>query len=537
MDLDRDAWLSEGLSQYASVAYFERTHGGFEPNLLAIRGRGAFEDLVTQQFGFLNLREHLVELPYLLALWEGFDEALVKPAIDVEYENETATRLYDKGYLVARALAARVGEDAFDRTLRRAVEEYADDPFTPTDLQRLLEEETGVSLEEWFDVWVTGDGAVDYSVRILSRNRVAETYETVVRLTRDGGTPQDVEVEATLISGATLRQTWDGVAETEMTFRTPSYVARVTIDPDHRLPDGDRIDNNAPVKLVGAVQTAALPLDAYVLAPDTSTGGLSLSRLDRFRATISQEGASLLVRRGRSELLTGAAGLTEEGLNGAVAYAYTTFARPDVGSPGTYWEPDMTLSIAGYRFASENSPLYVLRLAAVDLPSITRGSIATFTLDLASTGATRLSVSAFDEIRLFPGVYAQGSGFLGFSLNRLPGRLRFTFSELRASTLPAADNKLFGSLSLELPIDGGLPYNLFNVAMIDRQRLRLFVAAGIGWTTPGQFGTTSPGVEAGIEQTFDLSTLGGLLSLSARIGVVTQIRGEIKPIVYVNVSL
>jgi hypothetical protein len=537
VNLDRDAWLSEGLAQYASVSYFERKYGAFDPNLLAIRGQGVLQDLVTQQFGYLNLREHLIELPYVNDVWEGFDEALVKPAADVEYENETATRVYDKGYLVARALAARVGQEAFDDALRTAVEEYRDTPLTPADLERILEDETGDSLSDWFDVWVYGDGTVDYSIRIVSRDRVDQTYETVVEVARDGGTPQDVEVEALLVSGATERLTWDGTGEGLLTFRTPSYVVRVTVDPDHRLPDSDRLNNNAPVKIVAAVKQAALPLDAYVLTPNTSEGGVSLSWLDRFRVTIGQDAASLLLREGRSEELDAAVQLTDQGLNGAVAYAYTTFSQPEVGSPGTTWESDMTLSVAGHRFATSEGPLYVLRLAAVDLPSITDSATAAIALDIASNGSARFSVAAFDELRIFPGVYLQGTGFLGFGLGDLPNRLLFTFDDLRSVTLPAAANKLSGSISIELPIMGDVPYDLFNLAMIDGQRTRLYATAGIRWTSLGQFGKTSPGIEVGIEQIFDLSTLGGLLPLTATVGVAAPLQGELKPVLYVSVSL
>jgi len=108
IDLDRDGWLSEGLSQYASVGYFERRYGAADPNLLFVTGNGVLEDAVAKQFGYFNLREHLIELPYAREVWSGFDEALVKSAPEVRYGNASAVRLYDKGFVVARALAAAV---------------------------------------------------------------------------------------------------------------------------------------------------------------------------------------------------------------------------------------------------------------------------------------------------------------------------------------------------------------------------------------------------------------------------------------------
>jgi hypothetical protein len=190
VDLDRDAWLSEGLAQYASVGYFERAYGAVDPNLLLVTGNGIIEDFVAKQFGYLNLREHLVELAYVRSVWSGFDEALVKPSIDVRYGNENAVRLYDKGFVVARALAAAVGDDAFDRVLRRSLTADPSGRLNPAALQQLMEEESGRSFAEWFAAWVYGDASVDYSVRIISRGETDATYETEVRVRRDGGVPQ-----------------------------------------------------------------------------------------------------------------------------------------------------------------------------------------------------------------------------------------------------------------------------------------------------------------------------------------------------------
>jgi hypothetical protein len=538
IDLDRDAWLSEGLAQYASVGYFERTYGAVDPNLLFVTGNGIVEDFVATQFGYLNLREHLVELPYVRGVWSGFDEALVKPSIDVRYGNENAVRLYDKGFVVARALASAVGDDAFDRVLQRSSTAGPTGRFDPATLQRWVEEESGRSFAEWFAAWVYGDASVDYSIRIVSRAQTEATYETEVRVRRDGGVPQAVEVEARLVSGTTTRQTWDA-AENEgtLTFLTPSPVVRVTVDPDHRLPDRDRINNNAPVRIVVAADKATMPLDAYVLAPDTGSSGISLSYLDRFRVAISQDRASLVVRRGRGEEIQANVSVAGAKLQGSVGYALTTYAEIETGAPGTAWAPDFTFSVTGLRQMSDGAPLYVLRLAAVRRSSIADSTVAAVGLDLASTGAARLAAAVSDEVAIFPQAYVQGSAFLGFGLGTLPTALRFRFDELHAVSLAPADVKLAGSLGVELPSLGKLPYNLFTLAMIDEVRMRLYIAGGIGWTSRDGFGTTSAKAEAGMEQAFQLSTLGGLLPFTVRLGVAVPIRGELKPVLYVGVSL
>jgi hypothetical protein len=73
--------------------------------------------------------------------------------------------------------------------------------------------------------------------------------------------------------------------------------------------------------------------------------------------------------------------------------------------------------------------------------------------------------------------------------------------------------------------------------MIDRVGTRLFLTAGAGWTSLDEFGTTSPSIEAGMEQIIELSTLGGLISMTARIGIATPVLGEGATILYGNISL
>jgi len=537
VNLDVDAWLSEGLAQYASIGYFEERHGAFNGNLFGTANPGLIEEFVDRQFGFMNLREHQIELPYLITLWSGFDEALVKPAREVEYANADVARLYDKGYLVARALAAIVGEEMFDRALRTAYETLRPVLLDTVSLRRILEEEAGRSLEEVFDAWVFGDVTADYAVEITSQQRKETGYETAVAVSRVGGIAQPVDVEATLSSGATTRETWDGAnTEGAVLFRTPSRVTRVTIDPDHRLPDSYRLNNNDPVKIVVAVNRSAFPLDGYLITPDTESGGFTFSWLNRFRVTVEPTSASMIVTNGRHHSYRGSVSIEGGRLVGDVAYTYTRYDRPESGSPATYWESDVAVTAAIRRFLAGEKAMWGLRLSAVDLPSFARSHTKAISLDIAENAAGCLSLSVFDEIRLLPRFYLQGIGSLGFSVGDLPSMLRFTFDELHAASMTPKPNKLTGRISIELATSEE-PYNLMNLAMVDGTRTRLFVAGGIGWTTLNEFGKTDPCVEAGIEQVLDLSTLGGLLPLALRLGIATPVMGPGETVVYVGLSL
>ena len=543
VDLNAENWLSEGLSQYLSITYFEGRHGEFTGNLIVPAGKGILENVVQSQFGFLNLREHEVEYPYLRAVFQGFDEAIVKPLVEVEYENATVVRLYDKGYLAARAVAAAVGREAFEVGLREAAARFAGGTIRVLDLERILEEVSGKDLAEVFRVLLFEENPVDYAVRILARDRAGDRRRTTVRVTREGGAAQPVVVEATLRSGETVRQEWDGSAEAaEIVFETDEMVRRVTIDPDHLLPDRDRLNNNDPVKIVAVTTGNAFPLDGIVLRPNALSQGLTVSYLDRYRVSVGKGTLAADVVQGREHQLSLWGTLSEEGLAAGAAYTFTAFAQPEVGSPGTYWEEASTLTLAGFSVPTEDGSLAFVRVVAALLPSVTRSRATSFGLDLTPSGAGRIAIAAFDEVRLVPLFYLQGTLGLGMGFGDVPEALWFELPELKSfgkivggRWVPArfrGTDRLYARLALEVPAGSGEPYNLANLLMLDDVRGRVYLAVGSAWTGLEEWGRTLPSVEVGVEASLDLSALGGLLGLRVTLGYAAPVLGEGAGILY-----
>jgi hypothetical protein len=527
IDLDAEAWLSEGLAQHLSVRYFEDQYGSFEPNVFAPQVPGIVGDFVKQQWGFFNLREHFVELPYLLSTRAGFDEELIKATKNVQFGNAESVRLYDKGYLVARAMAAKIGFEAFEQALARAIVERRADLLDARSFQALLEEESGQSLGEFFDFWVFGPGSADYSIRILDRGVEDGVHTTRVSVAREGGVAQPVTVEATMQSEGTVQQEWDGIDEsTILEFTTPTIVASVAIDPDHNIPDTDRLNNHAPAKIVGAVNENVFPLDAYVLAPDQATGGVIFSHLDRLRIAVSQSAASASIKLERNHQLSIATSFATSQPTGHIAYTYTSYEQPETGSAATYWEPTYAFTVTGLRFLADGQPAVALMFSATHLPSIASSGMQSIMLRLTPQGMGQVELFAQYDGRIVPGVYLIGTARIGTSSGIVPQPLQFGVAELNSIVIPPSNHIAASKVALELPSPNGLPYSLFHLAMMDRARSRLFVTVGAGWTTPDEFGTTSPSIEAGMEQIFELSTLGGLISLTAQIGVATPILGE-----------
>ncbi len=562
VDLNAENWLSEALAQYLSIGYFEDRYGSDGGNLFQPGTEGIAQGFVASQLGFYNLREHQIELPYVLAHAQGFDEAIVKPFSDVEYDNETAVRLYDKGYLVARAIASAIGPEAFDRALAAAWVRYGFAAISVDDFQELVEEESGpdpdIDVAVLFDAWLREPTSVDYAVRIGDEQRTLEdggySYTTAVEVVRDGGASQPVVVDVILASGEHVEQIWDGRGLTDtLTFVTHSPVRRATIDPDHFLPDTNRLNNHDPVRLVTSTGENAYPLDAYLVRPAVTSNGIAISFLDRFAISWSGDTAAASARIGRSHTIELRAGLMENDLQASADYRYLGYTAMTLGGVARTWIPTYAVSLGFDRFVTSDGPLSVVRLSAGLLPSVARSHASMVTLDLvpnidspAPRPAARLSVVAEQGSVIGPQVRFLTAASLGFAVGELPPSLWFELDELHSfgemidgtwsPATSAGTQKAVVRLAVELPLMAGSPYDLLGLAMVDRVRARVFIAAGSSWTSEGGFGTTPPSIEAGVEALIDLSALGGLLPAALKIGYAAPVIGKGQGVLYVGVS-
>jgi len=548
VDLNVENWLSEGMAQYLAISYFERQHGEFGANIFVLKQDGILENVISSQFGFLNLREHEIELPYITNYEYGFDEAIIKPASKVRYENASVIRLYDKGYLVARTIAAAMGRERFEIGLRSAGLQFRNKIIDVDKLRMILEKETGYSLSHLFETWLANPGGVDYTIEIVSRKPTETCYQTTVRVSRNGGTIQPVIIELILLSGNTVRQQWDGDTElATLTFETEEVVRRATIDPDHLLPDYNRLNNNSPTKFLTAISANTLPLDAYLIQPDLASKGLTISYLNRLRLMIGQGMVSANIWKGRNHYFLLSAALKEGEITGTIGYMLTSFSQAKTGSPGIFWHPTRTISLSGHRITANNEAFSYLHLGVTQYGPPEDNRITTFALDLSPGAAGRATLSASNEIRLFPHIYLQGTVTLGTGIGRVPSPLLFDLEELISfgrtiggtwfkATFPG-EHKLYGRLAVEFSSLANDAYNLANLMMLDKLSGRVFVASGTTWTNFDEFGKTTPKVEAGIEGMLDLSAIGGLLPIRATVGFATPILGNGEGTFYFELSI
>jgi hypothetical protein len=522
VDFNAENWLSEAFAQYFSVSWFEANYGVEGGNTYVPELKGLGEEMAEKMFGFVNLREHLVELPYLRTTFMGFDEAVVKPYKDVRYHNADYVRIYDKGYLIVRALAHYLGDEEFQSALREVHARYAGGELTVEDFRTVLEEVSGVDLGEFFSAWVTGNAWADYEVTSFNTHHQDDgAFVTEVRLGFQGSGPLPVEVVlAGEGEGEEERFTWtpDPNAPMEVvTVTTPFRPARVSVDPEHRVPDVDRLNNHYPRRFVVIFGKNDFPLDAYYLEVlDPSSGAIQGGYLDRFAWAIYPQERYItgFVRYGRiGEFNAWAQVRDGDGLIGAIAWTQYLWTTPDVGITGGFWQLSGTASIGAFKLPdTEVVPFLDLTWFEVTT-EVYWGNLSL----LYSGDDHRFWLSLGKEMHLAPRTYLQLSAGFGRATEGIPELLTFGLEELFSFQGRGHEKLIFQGTLWIPPWEEN--YRIGGLFLLNRVLPGGFISAaqldGGQWVAEGGFVLMAR-----------LEALGGFLRLNVFAGVVYPLLPE-----------
>jgi hypothetical protein len=526
VDLDAENWLSEGLAQYMAIRWFEEAQG--DGSLFKSAGQGLGEGMVDALLGYVNLREHMTELPYLEAAFSGFDEAVVKPTAAVQYLQENTVRLYDKGYLVLRALAHLVGEETFEQFLSHVHAQFQGGTLSVQDFRALLEGECGMDLTEFFESWCLGDAQADYAVTgFTTRKQAEDGYVTEVHLWREGSglLPVEVEVRGEKPGEREVLIWPPGEASASiLSFETTWPVQEAVVDPGHYALDIDRLNNTWPRQYVVAVGRNELPLDAYLIQADPLSQALILSYLDWYGWGIQPQALALWVwvRYGRVGELSGFAQV-QDTLMGELTFTRYLWSQPPTGSPGTYWAKAGSLS-----FSVARRPYLTLGLNLSWQGTVGRVHSGGLSLLRVPPNGGRVDLRHTEMFSLMPHTYVDLTLSLSLGSPSLPQELALALVELHSltdtDTPPSGERKAFFSLGAWLPPQEG-QYNLGGLALVSELRPRLYVSFGRVWAAGSQVTTGPIYAEWGGELWVRLEALGGTLLIQGVVGVAWPLPG------------
>ncbi|MGC8963441.1 MAG: M1 family aminopeptidase [Candidatus Bipolaricaulaceae bacterium] len=533
VDFDAENWLSEGLAQFLSLSWYEEKFGDEGGNLFVFDKKGIGEELVDYALGFVNLREHLTELPYLQLFFQGFDEAVVKPTREVRYDQVSSARLYDKGYLVLRALAHLLGEERFQGALRRIAGEYRGKRLSVQDFELLLSQESGQDLSQFFADWVFGEAWADYGISGARQEPEKEGYKTELYLTYRGTGILPVPIELRGPEGKKKGILWTPTGSSAETIQVllDFPLEEVVLDPKHHVLDTDRLNNRWPRRYVLALKND-LPLDGYLVSAG-SNGAFSLRYLDRFGFSVYPQELRVegFVNFGRDWSLSAWAAV-ENTLLGALTFTKNLWRTPRTGSTAAFWENVGSLSLSLGRV-----PDWLFSLGLSWAETVSRARAGTASLFVLPGQGFGFSLAHTELFALGPHFYPTFTVSVGFASPAFPARFWPTLDELRSLALgpegpPQARFKAASVLGLWLP--PYFPaYSLAQAALVSAVRPRLFFAAGQIWNKPE---AKNAFLEVGGELWLTVEALGGLFQIACVLGLAYPLLPEGPVLLYFGLA-
>lgn len=160
---------------------------------------------------------------------------------------------YFKGALGLVLLREQIlGPERFDPAFRKYIATWAYHHPTPSDFFRFMSSEAGEDLTWWWRGWylnnwqldmaVTGASYVDNDpakgAQVTFASKQKLVMPATLRIDYADGSHEDVRVPV---------ETWRQSAMPKLALRTAKKISRLTLDPDHKLPDADRSNNTFAV--------------------------------------------------------------------------------------------------------------------------------------------------------------------------------------------------------------------------------------------------------------------------------------------------
>ena len=129
----------------------------------------------------------------------GNEEPLITHADHYKTNRAYGVAAYSKGEVLVEQLGAVLGSDARDRGMRRYFKEWAFKHPGPHDFKRVMERESGLELDWYFQYMMHTTDAIDYAVESVVNSQGTVTVE----LSRRGNMPMPQDVTLTWEDGTT----------------------------------------------------------------------------------------------------------------------------------------------------------------------------------------------------------------------------------------------------------------------------------------------------------------------------------------------
>ncbi|MFK8039031.1 MAG: M1 family metallopeptidase [Crocinitomicaceae bacterium] len=206
---------------------------------------------------------------YLQMATSGFAEPLTTHADHYKLNKVYSASVYGKGAIFLDQLNYVIGQEAFMKGMLRYYNEWKLKHPTPDDFKRIMEQESGIELDWYFEQFIGTVNTIDYSIKSVEKKNKT-TIELV--LERKGDMPMPLDLQVTLNDNSTLNyyipltvmrgEKTDSkypdllTVSEDWPWTNPNFavcldvkmsdVKSIQIDPSYRMADSDRTNNIYP---------------------------------------------------------------------------------------------------------------------------------------------------------------------------------------------------------------------------------------------------------------------------------------------------
>lgn len=250
-----ESWLDEGFNSYSTAKVMQKVYGNW-PAPLQVFGFN-----VSRWLGLPEMDDFRLSRAANVASPD--DDSIQRRAWEYCNASSYSMNSYPRTTTLLRMLERVLGEDSMLRVMRTYQQRFRFKHPISIDFVTVVNEVSGRSMNWMFDQFVFGNKVLDYSVASVTSDEVTtpfgvfdqpggdkktvssddaekqdekskgkKSYETVVKIRREGDAVAPVDVLVRFKDGSVEWRTWDGQYRwAKFTFVKPVEVERVEIDP------------------------------------------------------------------------------------------------------------------------------------------------------------------------------------------------------------------------------------------------------------------------------------------------------------------
>ncbi|MNV52086.1 Peptidase family M1 [compost metagenome] len=148
--------------------------------------------------------------------------------------------VYIRGKLVLKDIERQVGTKAMNSIMSTYARKFRFQHPTTSDFQKVVEKVTKKSWQPYFEDYIYGGGAPDFSVDTITikknGNSDAQSYESIVKIRNKGSHYVDVPIKFTFADGSATERVWSGEgAETTFQLLSDKLLLSAEVDPEHTI--------------------------------------------------------------------------------------------------------------------------------------------------------------------------------------------------------------------------------------------------------------------------------------------------------------